>query len=302
VDELSVKLFGIPSVHRSGREVTRIPAKSLELFCFLLVHHRRGYSRELLAESLWPDEAGSSAKRYLRQALWKLNAILNPGSGAPAGVDSVDSTNPGWLRINPHAVTWADVSQFEQAYSGLLTDVGEKLSDSGGRALEQAVALYRGELLAGWPQDWCLPERARFEQAYVTMLEQLVAWCRVRQLYVKGVGYGEQALRHDPARESTHRQLMRLHHDTGNRVEAVRQYQLCADVLGREFAVRPSTQTRELYEQILRDEVPPVAATPLPLARREREADPTLLARLDEIQASLRELRALVSRDHRDVG
>jgi DNA-binding SARP family transcriptional activator len=288
-------------VHRSNRETARIPAKSLELFCFLLVHHRRGYRRELLSEFLWPDESGGSAKRYLRQALWKLNAVLNTTAGSTS-VELVDSSSPGWLRINAQAVDWTDVSEFDRAYSGLLTDVGERLSDSDGRALENAILLYRGELLSGWPQEWCLPERARFEQANLMMLEQLVAWCRVRQLYPKGVGYGELALRKDPARESTHRQLMRLHHQSGNRAEALRQYQLCADVLGREFGVGPSAQTLELHEQILHDEVPSTGTVALPLARREPDADPALHARLDEIQASIRELVALLDRDRRDVG
>ncbi|GAA5193575.1 hypothetical protein GCM10023322_55890 [Rugosimonospora acidiphila] len=298
---LSVRLFGIPSVHRSGRETKRIPAKSLELFCFLLVHHRRRYSRELLSDFLWPDETGTLSKRYLRQALWKLNAVLNPASDS-MGKELVDNSSPGWLQINSHAVAWTDVREFDQAYSGLLTNVGERLSDSDGRALENAVGLYRGDLLAGWPQEWCLPERTRFEQAYLMMLEQLVAWCRVRQLYLKGVGYGETALRYDPARESTHRQLMGLHHEVGNRGEAVRQFHLCADVLSREFGVRPSAQTRELYEQILRDEAPPTRTVAMPLVRREPEAVPALHARLDEIQASLQRLMALFDLDPRNVG
>ncbi|MEV6923673.1 bacterial transcriptional activator domain-containing protein [Dactylosporangium sp. NPDC051485] len=298
---LSVRLFGIPSVHRSGRETTRIPAKSLELFCFLLIHHERGSSRELLSEFLWPDESGASSKRYLRQALWKLNAALNrPSEGI--GEELVDSSSPGWLQINSRAAVWTDVNEFDQAYSGLLADVGENLSDAEGRAMEKAIGLYRGELLAGWPQEWCLPERARFEQAYLVMLEKLMTWCRVRQLGVKAVGYGELALRHDPARESVHRQLMSLHYANGNRGEAVRQYQSCADVLGRELGVGPSAQTRELYEQILRDEVPSTTTLTTSPARREPAPDLALHARLDEIQASLQELIALVGRHHRGVG
>ena len=41
-------------------------------------------------------------------------------------------------------------------------------------ALEQAVALYRGDLLPACYDDWLLLERERLRQEYVKALEQLI--------------------------------------------------------------------------------------------------------------------------------
>ncbi|HEX4829623.1 MAG TPA: bacterial transcriptional activator domain-containing protein [Trebonia sp.] len=256
----------------------------------------------MLSEFLWPDDSAAVSKRYLRQALWKLNAAVESEPG-PAG-ELIETPHSGWLQVNATAVAWADVSDFDRAYLSVVNNDGDRLSDSEGKALEQAVGLYQGELLSGWQQPWCVTERSRYHNAYLVMLEQLAAWCRVRGRYTKGVACATRALGLDATRESAHRELMRLHHAAGNRSLAIRQYQQCADVLAREFGVPPSGPTRDLYGQILGEDAPGSGGTAaaLPLARREAAADPVMDARLDEIQATLRELRDFVLRAYRNAG
>ena len=48
-----------------------------------------------------------------------------------------------------------------------------------------------------------------------------------------------QALLTDPARERTHRRLMRLKYLAGYRAEALRQYDRCAAILQEEFGCFP---------------------------------------------------------------
>ena len=36
-------------------------------------------------------------------------------------------------------------------------------------------ALYRGDLLTGWYQDWCLIERERYQCMFVSLLDKLMA-------------------------------------------------------------------------------------------------------------------------------
>ena len=66
------------------------------------------------------------------------------------------------------------------------------------QALESAVALYRGELIASWYQDWCIYERDRLQLTYLAMLEKLMGHCEAKASYAKGVGYGQAILRYDP--------------------------------------------------------------------------------------------------------
>ena len=56
----------------------------------------------------------------------------------------------------------------------------------------------------------------------------------------------------DPLQEPVHRTLMRLYAQSGRRGSALRQYQLCVGVLQRELGVQPETETKELYQAVLR--------------------------------------------------
>src|SRR5262249_42653178 len=49
-----------------------------------------------------------------------------------------------------------------------------------------------------------------------------------------------------------HRALMRLYVQTGQRGAALRQYQRCVAALQRELRAEPETQTKTLYQEILR--------------------------------------------------
>ena len=54
----------------------------------------------------------------------------------------------------------------------------------------------------------------------------------------------------DPLRETSHRQLMRLYADSGERSKAIAQYQSCRQLLQRELGVEPSDETRHLADEI----------------------------------------------------
>jgi hypothetical protein len=170
------------------------------------------------------------------------------------------------------------------------------------------VALYRGDLLEGQYQDWCLYERERLQQMYLTLLDKLMGYHTARQAYELALAFGTRILRYDRAHERTHRQLMRLHYLAGDRAAALRQYARCRAALAQELGVLPARTTLALYEQIRADQldappppmpvptvpavprVPAVPAAPAPLL-------PTMLERLQQMQATLAGLQQQVQHD-----
>ena len=85
------------------------------------------------------------------------------------------------------------------------------------------------------------------------LLDKLVQYCEIHQKYDAGLAYGWQILRHDHAYERAHRQLMRLYALSGDRTQALHQYQRCVNALQVELGVEPSARTRQLYDQIQAD-------------------------------------------------
>jgi len=153
------------------------------------------------------------------------------------------------------------------------------------------TTLYQGDLLEGWYQDWCLFERVRLQGMYMSMLEKLMRCCETHGEYAEGCHYGNIILRQDRARERTHRRMMRLYYQAGQRTAALRQYHACTKALQEELGVEPARSTQTLYEQIRADEYGSEAKT------NGRHTDPDANTTLDQ----LKQLDGLLSRTQNQV-
>lgn len=151
---------------------------------------------------------------------------------------------------------------------------GADLVDTQRENLEHAVRLYRGDLLEGWYQDWCIFERERLQNCYLTALDKLVGYCVTYGHVDCGLAHAESILRCDPAEEQTHYHMMHLHWIADHRTRALRQYQRCKQVLSEELGVQPSERTKKLYEHIRSNEIDPAPAN-VP-ALRSRSGAPQL--------------------------
>lgn len=250
---ITVKLFGRPCYAVAEQPIHGMEARKVqELFIYLLLHRAHPCSREALVAMLWEERDETHARKYLRQALWQLQGALERACYPHEPIMQVDSE---WVQIHPQAPIWLDVEEFERAYTLLRLGQNRDLSNEQADALCRAVGLYEGDLLGGWYQDWCIFERERLLQMYLVMLDALIDHAEQMQDYAGGVHFCELALRKDPARERTHRRLMRLYCAAGNRSAALRQYELCVNLLQRELNVGPSKSTEALYEQIRSDQI-----------------------------------------------
>jgi DNA-binding SARP family transcriptional activator len=225
--------------------------KTKSLLCYLLLYKDKAHLRETLASRLWEDATTAQTKKHLRQILWHLQSILGDQHiPTDRRILIVDSE---WVQVNPGAALWLDADVFTKAHCLVQGKAGETLEEWQARHLQEAIDLYRGDLLEGCYEDWCLFERERLQNMMLTMLDKLMGYCEVNQEYESGVQYGERTLCYDRASEHTYRRLMRLHYLNGERTAALRQYQRCKAALREELDVQPSTQTELLYEQIKAD-------------------------------------------------
>ena len=254
--------------------------KVQELFCYLLLHRDRPHPRETLASLLWGDAPTIQSKKYLRQTLWQLQTALDAPPAAPVA-GQVLEVEADWVQLRSATDLWLDVAVFEQASLQSQGVPGEQFDPATAATAQAAVALYGGDLLEGQYQDWCLYERERLQQIYLTLLDKLMGYHTVRRAYELAASYGTRILRYDRAHERTHRQLMRLHYLAGDRAAALRQYARCRTALADELGVTPARSTLALYEQIRADQVdaaPPVPTMPpLPIVLRRAPPCPPCL-------------------------
>lgn len=189
MNDWRVFLFGRFQIRVDDDPIPSFEARKVqELFCYMLLHRDRAHSREGLASLLWGDKPTSLARKYLRQALWQLQSCLeNAGKHECRRMLMVEDD---WVTMNGDASLWVDASLFEQSYLLCKGRSGRDLTPDMAQALQMAIQLYRGDLLEGWYQEWCLFERERYQGQYLAMLDKMLDFCEASCDYEGGLAYG----------------------------------------------------------------------------------------------------------------
>lgn len=276
-------LLGAPRIERDGAPVEVDTRKAIALVTYLAVEGQ-AFRRDSLAGLLWPEHDTNQARGALRRTLSTLKKAMG-GEGLVADRATV--------ALAPDAAS-IDALEFrslvdQSAIPFAAGDFARSLP-----LLEKAVALYRGDFLAGFSlrdsvdfEDWQFFQAEAHRRLMATALERTVECQATKQQFSNAIESAHRWLSLDPLHEPAHRKLMLLYAWNDQRASALKQYRECVALLERELGVPPVEETTELYHQItenqvlapeqttLRPEASPVALetvttpSPVPLVGRE---------------------------------
>jgi len=239
---LRICLLGGLLIESDGRIFPRIPSRpGRSLFAYLVLNRDRQISRDHLAGLFWPEMADNQARRRLSQALWQIQTLL-AGEGADG---TYLLTTPGSVRFNPASDYWLDVEAFESATESLKEKGGDDPTPLAG-----ALSLYRGDLLAGFYDEWVQVDQQRLRQHYFRALAHAANLHKSRGEFEEALVYARRLALLAPLREDAHRDVMRLCLLAGRANEALLQYEVCYSALADELGAEPESATTELFESI----------------------------------------------------
>ncbi|HLW46283.1 MAG TPA: tetratricopeptide repeat protein [bacterium] len=243
--ELRTWLLGGFRVRVGSREIDPAAwrlrkAKSLVKLLALTSGHR--LHREQVMESLWPHLDPAAASNNLRKTLHIVRRTLEGGGAGESGRfcrvhdDVISLAAPG--------AAWIDVDAFTAAAAE-----ARRRGDAG--SYEAALELYAGDLL---PEDqyeeWSGGRRDALHQESLSLLADLAAIYESEHNEARAIEILQALVSRDTGREDAHRSLMRLYALSGQRQQALRQYQILKDSLRREFDAEPDEASRRLYEDV----------------------------------------------------
>ncbi|MFN2189369.1 MAG: BTAD domain-containing putative transcriptional regulator, partial [Candidatus Promineifilaceae bacterium] len=226
--------------------IDRFPTRRVEeLLAFLLSNQQREHTREQLIEILWPEFTLSNGRASLSTALWRMNTVFR-SMGLPP--DRYVNSSRDWISLTPTHPFKIDSVEFET-----FVDQAEQEQEREKRLvlLGQAVRVYKGVFCEGIYSEWCLIERERLERRYLWARGVLMADEINRGAYEKAILHGEAIIDADPLREEVHRALMLCYWKMGNSARAMRQFQICANLLQEELGIYPLPETISLYGEIV---------------------------------------------------
>jgi DNA-binding SARP family transcriptional activator len=253
---LSLGLLGPLRITLDGQPVSGfVYTKARALLAYLAVDADCAHQRDALVGMLWPDLPDTAARTNLRQALANLREAIGDARATPPFLLITRDT----IQLNPRSDYELDTAAFTALLAACETHPHRRLVRCRPCAarMEQAIALYRGDFLAGAIladsvpfEEWELLHREQLHQRALDALARLADYHERRGDDEHARRYAQRQIELDPWREEAHRQLMRLFGCGGQRSAAPAQYETCRRILARDLDVAPAAETMALYKRI----------------------------------------------------
>jgi DNA-binding SARP family transcriptional activator len=292
---LRLALFGAMKVHvqdPSGPPCfLSLTGRPAGLLAYLAIAQGQFFSRSELTLALWSEQHEAASSGCFNTVLWRLRRALP----AHTKDSMVICDRRGAVGLSPALEITLDLHEFAAYVQPALAKPLALCHHEELSALRLGVALYKGEVLAGFTDEWALRIREQHRRMHLNALGRLMQLCSLAQDWSASIGYAQAILDQDPLREDIHRELMGLYLQSGQRPLALRQFETCRSALKRELAIPPMHETQCLYREIANAALHPEQAHttqpilwPRPTSRHHIEQARAHLAQIDaELQMSL---------------
>ena len=231
---IEIRLFGELSVLRAGRAVALPASKKTRALLAYLVASQRSHTREKLCDFLW--EGPEDPRAALRWSLAKIRPLID---------------EPGLTRLiaDRERIAFESLGVTTDLHElRILTSVGLKQATM--TNLEGAARAIQGELLEGLDlpdcyqyNDWCRGEREAARRLNRSVRVELVA--RFEQEPDKALVHARALTASDPLDQFAHAQVIRILGELGRTKEALRQYEVCKQILSSQLNRGPSIDVEQ---------------------------------------------------------
>ncbi len=226
------------SVVKNGETIrftNKAQKKPLELLKALIAFGGRDVNENKLAEVLWPDADGDTARGALRTTLHRLRKLL--------GTEALIASE-GKLSLDQRLV-WVDVWALERRLTQMLNNIVTQTMTAD---IDSIFNLYHGAFLAEEDAAYALPLRERLRSKMLRGVEHLAqGLCAIKQCNAARLCY-EKGLEIEPLVEHFYQGLMRCYQCLSQPAEVLRIYARCHRVLKSELGVEPCAETQALAE------------------------------------------------------
>ncbi|MFL7794558.1 MAG: tetratricopeptide repeat protein [Anaerolineae bacterium] len=236
---LKVFAFGEGQVIRDGQMLSSSDwqaAMAKELFFYILLHGP--LERDAIGVVFWPELSAKKMRNSFHTTLHRIRRAVGSQAVIAEG---------GQYRLGDVSY-WFDVEEFEALVTRarLLPPSDWQTED----LWQRALALYRGDFLPEVERIWCVSKREALREMYIEALIGMGKCHEARREFEGAVDWYKRALDVDELQEEVHRCIMRCYTEIGQRFRALAQYRRCENILENELGLRPSQETRQLYERI----------------------------------------------------
>ncbi|MDQ1440488.1 MAG: hypothetical protein QOG97_716 [Acidimicrobiaceae bacterium] len=211
--------------------------KARDLLKVLVSMHGRPVTREVLMDTLWPDEDAVKLSNRLSVALATARGVLDPERRHPA--NHYLAADAASVRLDLSHLQ-VDVESFLADAAAGLRLLKEGSTEEAVEVLVEADAAYAGEFLEEDPyEDWAVYRREEARATYIGVVRTLAHHATDVGDHDSAVRYYLRLLERDPFDEDGHLALVATLESAGRHGEARRRYRAYVARM-EELAVEPA--------------------------------------------------------------
>ena len=238
-----ISVLGPLSIQGMRKRGRGLRGATRELLAYLALHPK-GPHRDQIIDALWPDESPEQG----RNRLWRAVADARNHLG-----ETILARDDDRYQLDRSQVS-IDLDQLES----ILAELGQ--SDETTRSLprlEQALALFNGEPLAGSDLPWAENEQRRLHAIQLELIERIAHAHLANGDASYALASAEAGLAHEPYNEKLARLAMRAEAALGLRSAIISRYDDLQRLLEEQLGLQPHRETRALYRQLLSQDQQP---------------------------------------------
>ncbi|MDJ0380349.1 AfsR/SARP family transcriptional regulator [Streptomyces sp. G-G2] len=228
------------------------------VLAYLLLHARQPVTLDRLMDSIWADEAPSSARTQIHSAVSALRQTLR-GTGL---ADRIQTTADGYTCAVGDGEL--DLLDFRALVRRAAGEMAAHQAEQASESLRAALGMWRGEPLSGVNAAFAEPARARLHE------ERLDAWQRLAACELRLGREAElvpvltELVEAAPQREQLVGQLLIALYRTGRQADAIQRFAETRRHLADELGLDPGPELSAIHTAILRADPELSAPSPSP--------------------------------------
>lgn len=213
--------------------------KARQLFQFFINNRGKWFTREQIADRMWPVLEADTAAQNLKVAFNALNRALEP--------DRPIGKNPFFVvrRENMYGLNSA---------ARIMVDVDDFIalcSSANEEEKREGLSIYLGDYLGEYTEDFAINDmREQLREKYILTSIKLGKTYFDSSRIDEAIKISHDILAIDPCNELAFQMLMRCHASRGSRTAVNAVYQRCCSTLKEEMDVSPSEETTKLWKSL----------------------------------------------------
>lgn len=228
---LIVTMLGDFNVSADGKPITFQYKKVEALFIYLSV--KKHATRDELSNLLWMDKNEITAKKNLRNAIYKLKECFD-------GIDNLLNISKTMIELSSETIISLDVDNF--------------LND------ESEIDMYHGGFLQNYSvkdadnfESWMLEKRDYLRSIYLKRLNERIEIEKNKNNLDEIEKYCKLIIKNDEFDENAYRNLLNCYQLQGKFSSGLELYDKLSEILEKELSITPELETEKVFSEFLKE-------------------------------------------------